>query len=72
MFHQIRKYISGSLSPCFYGFRKVYSAQCALLMLKNKLNIYLDKQKIIGIFMMDLSKAFGCIPGELLIEKLHT
>ena len=71
MFQQITKYISGSLSPYLCGFRKGYSAQHALLRLTNKLNICLDKKENIGMFIMDLSKAFDCIPHELLIAKLH-
>ena len=71
MFQQIIKYILDLLSPYLCGFRRGYSAQHALLRLKNKLNIYLDKKENIGMFLMDLSKAFDCIPHELLIAKLH-
>ena len=71
MFQQISNYISGSLSPYLCGFRKGYSAQHALLRLKNTLNLCLDKKENIGMFMMDLSKAFDCISHELLIAKLH-
>ena len=71
MFQKTTKYISGSLSPYPCGFRKGYSAQHALLRLTNKLNISLDKKENIGMFMMDLSKAFYCISHELLIAKLH-
>ena len=72
MFQQITKYISGSLSPYFCGFTKGNITQHALLRLTNKLNICLDKKENKGMFMMDLSKAFDCIPHELLIVKLHT
>jgi len=31
---------------------------------------YLDKKGIIGVILMDLSKAYDCLPTELLIAKL--
>ena len=71
LFQQISSYVSSILSPYLCGFRKGYNAQHALLRLKNKLNICLDNKENIGIFMMDLSKAFDCIPHDLLIAKLH-
>ena len=70
MFQQITSHISNSLSPFLCGFRKGYNAQHALLRLKNKLNLCLDKKESIGLLMMDLSKAFDCIPHELIIAKL--
>ena len=71
MFHKLTSYISSSLSPYLCGFRKGFNAQHALLRLKNKLNISLDKKENIGLFMVDLSKAFDCIPHKFLIAKLH-
>ena len=71
MFQQITSYVSNFLSPYLCGFRKGYNAQHALLRLKNSLNISLDKKENIGLIMMDLSKAFDCIPHNLLIAKLN-
>ena len=31
---------------------------------------YLDKNKIVGATLMDLSKAFDCLPHDLLVAKL--
>ena len=71
MFQQITSHVSNILSPYVCGFRKGYNAQHALLRLKNKLNKSLDKNENVGLVMMDLSKAFDCIPHNLLIAKLY-
>ena len=71
MFHQITSYINNIISPHLCGFRKGYSPRYALLRLKDKLNKSLDKNEMVGLVMMDLSKAFDCIPHDLLIAKMH-
>ena len=71
MFKQITTYVSNLLSPYLCGFRKGCNAQLVLLRLKNKMNKWLDKKECVGLFMMDLSKAFDCIPHKLMIAKLH-
>ena len=65
-------HINNIISPYLCGFRKGYSAQHALLRLFSNLNKYLDSKKKVGIFMMDLSKAFDCIPHDLLVAKFHS
>ena len=71
MFKEITTYVSNLFSPYLCGFRKGYNAQHVLLRLKHKRNKCLDKKECVGLFMMDLSKAFDCIPHELMIATLH-
>ena len=71
MFKQITHFVESKISQYLCGFRKGYNTQHALLRLIDKLNKSVDKTEKIGIFMMDLSKAFDCIPHDLLIAKLN-
>ena len=71
IFQQMTTYVSSLLSPYLCGFRKGYNPQHALLRLINHLNKSLDGKENIGLVMMDLSKAFDCIPHDLLIAKLY-
>ena len=70
MFKQISSFIKTKISPYLCGFRKWYTTQHALLRLMDKLNRTIDKKEKLGLFMMDLSKAFDYIPHKLLIAKL--
>ena len=72
-FQQITSYVSSFLSPYLCGFRKSHNAQYALLRLKNKLKIRLEKKENIGMFMMYLSTQGLCSPMLLwLINYAHT
>ena len=70
MFKQISSFIENKISQYLCGFRKGYNTQHALLRLMDKLNRSIDKKEKVGLFMMDLSKAFDCISHELLTAKL--
>ena len=59
-----------SFSPKLCGFRKKHSTQHALLKLIKELQSCLDKSEYAGMVLMDLSKAYDCIPHDLLIAKL--
>ena len=48
-------------------FLLIYVAFVKVIM--HKLNMSLDKKE--NMLMMDLSKAYDCIPNELLIPELH-
>ena len=67
---QINAYIDNFLSPYLCGFRKGYSTQQALISLIEKWRVTLDNKGFCGAILMDLSKAFDCIPHDLLVVKL--
>ena len=65
-------FMKTSLSKYLCGFRKGYRTQHALLnMFRNWQNCLSNKGKARAI-LMDLSKAFDCLPHDLLIAKLET
>ena len=53
------------------GFRKGYSTQHCLLNLLEKWKNSVDKGKVFGALLTDLSKAFDCLDHELLTAKLN-
>ena len=70
LFEQIEKSAEKILSPKLYGFRKGHSTQHALLNLLKNWQKTLDKSDVIGTVLMDLSKAYDCLPHDLHIAKL--
>ena len=64
-------FIDSLLSKFQCGFRKGYGAQdCPLALLENWKN-EVDKGKVFGALLIDLSKAFDCLSHELIIAKLN-
>ena len=53
------------------GFRKGYSAQHCLLVMIEKWKKIEDRGGVFGALLTDLSKAFDCIPHDLIIAKLE-
>ena len=68
---QICPYFQDKLSEILYGFREGYSTQHALIRLIEKWKKCLDASGIVGTILMDLSKAYDCLPHDLLIAKLE-
>ena len=53
------------------AFRASYGCQTTLLRLVEDWKQALDKNMYVGAILMDLSKAFDCIPHDLLVAKLQ-
>ena len=68
---QISPYIHEVLSNILSGFRAGYSTQHALIRLLEKWKRCLDSSCLVGTVLMDLHKAFDCLPHDLLIAKLE-
>ena len=59
------------LSEYIAAYREHYSSNHALIRLIENWKKALDETFFVGAVSMDLSKAFDCIPYDLLIAKLH-
>jgi len=63
-------FVESILSDKMSAYRKGYSCQHVLLDFTEKIRHHLDENSVVGAVLMDLSKAFDCLPHELLIAKL--
>ena len=70
MYDQLYEYAETFLNKLLCGFRKAHSTQHALSRLLQKWYQGLDSSGIPGTIPMDLSKAYGCLPHDLVIAKL--
>ena len=71
MFLQISKYFENKLSQFQCGFRKGYNSQYCLMRMIERWNRSIDQRGSSGALLTDLSKAFDCLPHDLLIAKLN-
>ena len=55
----------------FSAYRKLYSTQHVLINLVEDWRAKLEKDFVVGAIFIDLSKAFDCIPLDLILAKLH-
>ena len=71
MFKQMAAFMDQYFSKFQCGFRKGYSVQHCLVAMIEKWKSAYSKKKSFGALLTDLSKAFDCLPHELIIAKLH-
>ena len=71
IYNQLSDYSENVLNNILCGFRKAHSTQHALFKLLQSWQQVLDNGGFIGTILMDLLKAYDCIPHNLLIAKLE-
>ena len=71
LYDQIATYFEHIFSRYQCGFRKGYSAQQRLLSMIEKWKKVVDNGGVFGALVTYLSKAFDCIPHDLIIAKLE-
>ena len=69
---QIIIYMDKFLSKYQCGFRKGYNAQHCPLAMTEKWKKAVDNGNVFGALLTDLSKAFDCLPHDLIIAKLNS
>ena len=68
---QLLPFVNRFLSKLVSAYRSGYSTNYILIRLIEIWRHTLDNNLFAGAVLMDLSKAFNCIPHDLLIAKLH-
>ena len=71
IYDQLNEYLDQYLNSLLCGFRKAHSTQHALFRLLQEWQNELDKSGFVGTILMDLSKAYDCLPHDLLIAKFE-
>ena len=70
MHDQLSEYFKAVFSPFLAAFRKGFGCQTTLLRLLEDWKRALDNHECVAAILMDLSKAFDCLPHDLLKAKL--
>ena len=71
IYEQTSYYFEPFFNEILCGFRKAHSTQHALFKLLTSWQNSLDRDGFVGSILMDLSKAYDCLPHDLLLAKLQ-
>ena len=71
LLEKFKPFINTFLSKFIAAYRENYSSSHVLIRLIETWKQALDKNFVVGTVLMDLSKAFDCIPHDILIAKLY-
>ena len=71
MHRKLSEYFETVLSKFQCGFRKGYNTQNCLLAIVQNYKKALDQGNEYGALLTDLSKAFDCLPHDLIVAKLY-
>ena len=71
-YNQLYDHFNCILSVWLAAFRRRYGCNHVLSRLLENTKLALDGKEYVGLILMDLSKAFDCLPHDLLLNKLYT
>ena len=71
LYNQVSDFFEEKVSNYQCSFRKGFSAQHCLLVMIEKWRKGINKGESFGALLTDLSKAFDCLPHDLLVAKLY-
>ena len=69
--NQMMMFFNEILSKFLAAFRKGYNCETVLVTMIEERKKALSHHKVVGAMLIDLSKAFDCLPHRLLVAKLH-
>ena len=71
IYNQLGKYMDTFLNKLLCRFRKTHSTHHAMFKLLQRWQKELDNSGLVGTILMDLSKAYECLPHDLIIVNLQ-
>ena len=71
LYNRLSDYVENIFNVILCGFRKAHSTQHALFKLLQSWQKELDEKGMVVTVLIDFSKAYDCIPHDILVAKLN-